>query len=270
MGDTLLSSNGFTNEYYDAAWAEIAKEVSVQEEARINETIVLIPEDCSSILDVGCGDGRITNRLVKKFNHVCGLDTSEEGLKHVESEKVLGNLDCLQFTDKSFDLILCCEVLEHLPYQIYEKALKEIERVSKKYIIISVPNNQDRNLSSVRCPYCNCSFDASRHVRSFDSRKLEGLFNDFKPIIIKPCVLSKSYPTEIYKITKFLEPIIKTPYPVIALCPQCGYSRLVIGKSRSGEPAATDGIFIKTLRHMARIIPKKRLGIWLIGVYERK
>ena len=58
--------------------------------------------------------------------------------------------------------------------------------------------------------------------------------------------------------------------PVIALCPQYGYSGLLMGKSRSGEHAARDGIFIKTLRQMARIIPKKRLGTWFLGVYERK
>ena len=45
--------------------------------------------------------------------------------------KVIENLP---FEDNSFDLVLCCEVLEHLPDDIYQDALKEIQRVSNEYI----------------------------------------------------------------------------------------------------------------------------------------
>lgn len=44
----------------------------------------------------------------------------------------------LPYKDNSFDLVVCTEVLEHLDAP--SKILKEILRVSKKYLLISVPN----------------------------------------------------------------------------------------------------------------------------------
>ena len=49
-----------------------------------------------------------------------------------------GSVYELPYKDNSFDLVICTEVLEHLEEPA--KALKEILRVSKKYLIISVPN----------------------------------------------------------------------------------------------------------------------------------
>ena len=44
----------------------------------------------------------------------------------------------LELKENSFDLTLCCEAL--LEIKDYRKGLEEIKRVSKKYSIISVPN----------------------------------------------------------------------------------------------------------------------------------
>ena len=49
-------------------------------------------EDCTSILDLGCGNGRITNELPLQCRRVVGLDSSKEGLNYVETEKVLGTI----------------------------------------------------------------------------------------------------------------------------------------------------------------------------------
>jgi len=62
------------------------------------------------------------------------LDISHNALEHVKTEKVQGIIENLPFEDNSFDLVLCCEVLEHLPDDIYQYALKEIQRVSNEYI----------------------------------------------------------------------------------------------------------------------------------------
>jgi ubiquinone/menaquinone biosynthesis C-methylase UbiE len=42
--------------------------------------------------------------------------------------------------DKSFDVVACYEILEHLPYEDFSKALSEIFRVSKSYAILSLPD----------------------------------------------------------------------------------------------------------------------------------
>ncbi|MCL0058162.1 class I SAM-dependent methyltransferase [Dehalococcoidia bacterium] len=148
----IAEDSGFINEYYIHARSLIEKEkLSPQEEERINETISLIPEDCCSILDAGCGDGRITNPLTSGYGRVVGLERSQEALRHVKAEKILGSIESLPFPDKEFDLVLCCEVLEHLPFKVYPRVLTELERVARKYIIVTVPNNEDVRRALITC-----------------------------------------------------------------------------------------------------------------------
>ena len=98
-----------------------------------------------SILDVGCGEGFTLNRLKEN-----GIGKKLEGLEYLQAAIDLGkktypdikitkgNIYELPYRDNEFDLVLCTEVLEHLEEP--EKALKELVRVSRKYLVISVPN----------------------------------------------------------------------------------------------------------------------------------
>lgn len=98
------------------------------------------------ILDAGCGEGFSINRLHenKIGEKLEGIDDSKialaNGKKLFPYLKIkIGNIQHLPYKDNSFDLVLCTEVLEHL--QNPSLVLKEILRVSSKYIIISVPND---------------------------------------------------------------------------------------------------------------------------------
>jgi 2-polyprenyl-3-methyl-5-hydroxy-6-metoxy-1,4-benzoquinol methylase len=98
-----------------------------------------------SVLDVGCGEGFTLRRLKEngigeKFT---GLDSSIEAIKLGKKENPdldlgIGDIYDLKLKDKSFDLVVSTEVLEHLKKP--ELALKELKRVSRKYILLSVPN----------------------------------------------------------------------------------------------------------------------------------
>ncbi len=46
----------------------------------------------------------------------------------------------LPLPDNEFDVVVCYETLEHLPYENFSKALLELKRVSKKYVIMSLPD----------------------------------------------------------------------------------------------------------------------------------
>lgn len=80
------------------------------------------------ILDCGCGFGSFYN-LTKDSNTIY-LDISLNLLKkfNIKTNKICGDILNLPFKDKSFDLILCIDVLEHVDYK---KALSEIKRVLK-------------------------------------------------------------------------------------------------------------------------------------------
>jgi len=145
---------------------------------RIEATVRLIPPGACSILDVGCGDGRITNRLTNLTDaRVVGIDVSEEALKRVQTEAIHGSVDNIPFADQMFDLVLATELVEHLPSPTYQEALKEIKRVARRWILIGVPWREQLSLAQARCIRCKTSFHLNYHYRSFDERRLRRLFS---------------------------------------------------------------------------------------------
>ena len=100
--------------------------------------------NCQSILDARCGDGEALIRLkcclpdnVAAFDINKGqIDDARNKLPDVKIETQ--DIQQLPYDDNSFDLILCLEVLEHLKNP--SSALKEIARVTSKYLIVSVPS----------------------------------------------------------------------------------------------------------------------------------
>jgi len=94
------------------------------------------------ILDIGCGIGRWT-KLLQNSNQVIGIDVEPERLnnakKNVPQSKFIEmSADSLKFKDKSFDLINSITVLQHIPYDDKNRAIREISRVAKKgaYLIL--------------------------------------------------------------------------------------------------------------------------------------
>lgn len=97
-----------------------------------------------TVLDAGCGEGFGLQKL-----HMSGIGKTLEGVDleravllgrktHPELTLTVGSIYALPYADNTFDLVLCSEVLEHLEYP--EKAIAELRRVTKKYCIITVPN----------------------------------------------------------------------------------------------------------------------------------
>jgi 2-polyprenyl-3-methyl-5-hydroxy-6-metoxy-1,4-benzoquinol methylase len=98
-----------------------------------------------SILDVGAGEG-FTLEMFRQANigkKLEGIEYMDDALKlakklHPKVTIKKGTIYELPYKANSFDLIICTEVMEHLEEP--EKALAELKRVTKKYLIISVPN----------------------------------------------------------------------------------------------------------------------------------
>lgn len=93
-------------------------------------------------LEVGAGEGVVTQRLHGRFGTAVGLDLPDEGLRaewrtrpgpaylHADAQR-------LPFADDAFDLVVCVEVLEHL--RDPEAGLRELARVSSRHLVLSVP-----------------------------------------------------------------------------------------------------------------------------------
>ncbi len=169
--------------FYDLRWQK--SDVSEAERRRIAETTAAVPAECRKILDVGCGDGRLS-REINGARSIVGLDLSTTALGRFSGHKCCGSADQLPFADRSFDLVLSTEMLEHLPPIFYEKVLKEIERVSRKYVLVTVPNAENLDENIALCPFCGARFHLWGHVRSYSQQVLMDMFPNFEPVHIAP------------------------------------------------------------------------------------
>jgi SAM-dependent methyltransferase len=161
--------------------------LSPREQERIASVLGKIPADVHTILELGCGDGRIASRL-SNGRLVVGTDLSFRGLQSCSDQfkRVQSDIGQLPFADRSFDLVLCCEVLEHLPAAVFTAALREMDRLAKKYVLLSVPYLENLREGSVRCPACGRPFHVYGHLRNFDDACFARLLPGFAtPVIWK-------------------------------------------------------------------------------------
>ncbi len=240
-----------------------------REKTYYKEAISLIPSDVESILDIGCGEGTFFNMLEDKYFTI-GLDVSRTALRYVKKQKVQGDIGNLPFKSRSFDLVTCLEVLEHLKQDAFINGISEIERVAKKYIIVSVPNEEPLEYFLVVCPACNCHFNSVGHVRSFSHTSLKELFlPEFSSKTIRETGDIVEYPTYNKALFGALRSYIKPKPPRNAICPQCGYS--VEGRNEKRISYSEMPARLRLLKRVADFIwrPKKK-KYYLVVLYERK
>jgi SAM-dependent methyltransferase len=88
------------------------------------------------VLEIGIGNGFVSEYLLKR-----GFDIVRSDL----DSKLLPDVTCTildtPFLDDSFDVVACFELLEHLPFENFEKALLEIRRISRNWVVLSVPDS---------------------------------------------------------------------------------------------------------------------------------
>jgi len=121
------------------------------------DPIVLSFVDGERILDVACGRGKwgfllrtnLWQTKVAKIDVepecIVGIDVFRPSLKMVAYHRIYDAVICchvgyLPFKDASFDVVLASEILEHLEKQDGERLLSEVERVSRKTIILTTPH----------------------------------------------------------------------------------------------------------------------------------
>lgn len=167
----------------------------LKEIQRINLVMFLSPkENIQSVLDVGCGDGYLCHLFKEKgVKNISGVDLSETRVKYAKSkfpdiEFRQAEVYRLPFKDNSFELITAVELLEHL--EDPSAAIKELKRVSNKYILITVPNNE--KIQQIICPHCLKVFLLSGHIQSFDRKRIELLCRETN-LEIKKIDISKFY-----------------------------------------------------------------------------
>jgi len=172
---------------------------------RLNIIKVLLGEDKGPILDCGCGEGHLLEKLSGiKY----GVDFSDVALKRArernpDAEIHQADIKNLPFCDNFFTATTCSEVLEHIPD--YKKAIQELVRVTRcgGKIIISVPNEMNWTLG--RLMMMRFPIKLADHVNSFKYDDLAKAFG-FGPKRVIYIPFNLTYHLALTQIFEFEKP----------------------------------------------------------------
>jgi pseudaminic acid biosynthesis-associated methylase len=99
--------------------------------------------DIASVLEVGCNRGH----NLRTFIELLGPGARVEGVEpnpyarglasqvHPQAEVTDGDIYALPFPDRTFDLVFTAGVLIHVPPDRLARALSELDRVSRRYVL---------------------------------------------------------------------------------------------------------------------------------------
>ena len=126
------------------------KDMRLQESMLIkhlNDNIFTSDESVKSVLELGCGFGRITKLLLTNFPNIqeyLAVDLSshqlENAKKYVDSHNdkitfLLSDIQSLNTNNKKYDLVIMSEVLLHIIPSEIDSIIKKIISLSNKHIV---------------------------------------------------------------------------------------------------------------------------------------
>ena len=95
-----------------------------------------------TLLDLGCGKGRLILKFADFFNRVTALDPDENRLCQAKNFLIKNKIQNVDFIPKtiedadlandSFDVVICNQIIQHVPTSCIEPMMKEVSRVLKK------------------------------------------------------------------------------------------------------------------------------------------
>ena len=216
------------------------------EAVRVRETLALIPAEAQTVLDVGCGQGKLLARIERP--HVFGTDLGRIGLKHATRPVFRSSMLALPLPDASIDCVLCAEVLEHLPPDLVAPACRELFRVARHSVLVTVPHRENLLETSHRCPDCGTGFHLHGHQQSFDAAMLRALFPDASAVVERFAWKARPWSQGLLRLRTHGLGLWKfSPH---TFCPKCGRSefedherrllyRLVGGLNQALNPRRT-------------------------------
>lgn len=101
----------------------------------------------ATFLDAGCGEGFVAEVLLTRLPNLrlSGCDLSPRAAhqaagRNPRARFAAASVLALPFPDDAFDVVGCFEVLEHLPGDMPSAALRELARVARRAVVLSVPH----------------------------------------------------------------------------------------------------------------------------------
>ena len=229
---------------------------------RISETIAIIPQDVASMLEVGCGDGRVSSRIGRKVRLI-GLDIASAKISAYPGSKLIGDIANLPIKTNKFDIVLGCEVIEHINNRNLSFALQEMERVTNRYILVTVPFKETLPAQWCKCSNCSYVYHAWGHLRGFDLNSVRSLFVNLRLVETRFLGPKEPHiPSIFYLIARYLGNVWESDQRNPTPCPKCG--SLPINRPRN----IFGKLFIRLIWRVERIWPFKR-AVWIGCLYRK-
>lgn len=227
---------------------------------RLTAAISLVPQGVRSVLDVGCGTGYLQAASEGRFQ-VIGCDVDRSLLRNSGGPRVEAMSERLPFADGSFDLVAALELFEHLDDTCLGATCNEIVRVSRRYVLISVPNQEQIERLFWRCGSCGEVFHIYGHVRSFDTKSLCETFPQARPVTFHliPNRVRRFHPALLRLRQKGFHTYT---YDRNAVCPRCG----VRGFKRSARQLVLQKLFGLANRCLPGTMGDEG---WIVGLFRK-
>lgn len=266
-------SRPFESAYYEQSSLWLPERYQGSDTQRVAIALGWLPpasHGVTRILDVGCGNGIFANRLAET-RHVMAVDRSAAALPWVRVPSSQADAAALPFPDASFDCVVSMEMIEHLPAAIFDRALAEIGRVTRRYVLLTVPFEEDLDGQKVTCPACTFRFHPYNHMRSFHLADLQALFSRWPAVSLRRAegivpVQALRFP----RLRKSLSRALgrRPRFPAVAVCPRCGYRASAQREAASPPPAGAQPR-PEWRRWLRAAWPKEQRPTWWMALYEK-
>ena len=98
------------------------------------------------------------NGFVAWFLQNAGLEVTTMDIDPDLKPTIVGSVVDIPLPDDSFDLVMCCQLLEHLPYDNFVPALLQLHRVAKKHVVLSLPDMKPVHRVHIETPIGKARF----------------------------------------------------------------------------------------------------------------
>lgn len=129
------------------------------------------------VLEVGCGEGKLATALIRRAPTPARYLATDVSLEAITREldppieTATASIYELPFASASFDIVVCCEVLEHLDDPA--RGLAEVARVARERVVISTPWEPVwRAMNMARGKYLRALGNTPGHVQHFSRAAL--------------------------------------------------------------------------------------------------
>jgi len=127
MSKAQVNNKHYSNKNYLTMVRSIMHWVQAKEVSQASE-------DVQTVLEIGPGTGH-TSWILKLWGHQVTTLDIDESLQ----PDIVADIKTLDLPANNFDVVLAAEILEHLPYEELEPALRKLGEIARESVVITLP-----------------------------------------------------------------------------------------------------------------------------------